>query len=163
MKNRPPSFAACLFGLLLLNACDTGSADATAKTTDQIQENRSEINNANAEGHEEWHNERAEAIKELRELRGTLMDQQASEQKLLDAGIKDAERKSECVAMIAELGSNIARIDASLLKLEATTGTDWSSVKAEARRTADDTKSWWSRQRELIDKKTDADNDNDGH
>lgn len=163
MKTQVFQCATALFGVLLFTACGTESGDVTEKTTEQLQENRSEMNEARADVREEWREERTEAMKELRDLRATLEDRQIREQKRLDDGIKDADSKSECQLLIAELGANIARIDASLMKMEASTATDWSNMKAEARRTADNTKGWWSRQRELIDKKTDADNDNDGH
>lgn len=155
--------AACLFGVLLAASCSSDNGDATEKTTDQLQENRNEMNEARAENREEWREERTEAMKELRELRATLEARQIREQERMKEGIKDADRKTECQALIAELDANIARIDASLLKMEVSSATDWHNVKAEARRTADDANSWWSRQRELIDKKTDADHDNDGH
>lgn len=155
--------AACLFGVLLSASCGSDKGDATEKTTDQLQENRNEMKEARADNREEWREERAEAVKELRDLRSTLEDRRIREQKRMDDGIKDTKKKAECAALITELGTNIARIDASLAKLEISTATDWSTVKAEARQTGDETKSWWSRQMELIDKKTDADNDNDGH
>lgn len=152
----------CLIGGLLFTGCMNGG-DATEKTTDQMRENKKEMNEAKTESAEEWLEERAEAVKELRYLRTTLEEQQIREQKRLTDGIKDAKKKAESQAMVTELGANITRIDASLAKMEASTDTDWNNVKAEARKTADDTKTWWDRQKEMIDKKTDADNDNDGH
>lgn len=155
--------AACLFGMLLSTSCSSDKGDATKKTTDLLQENRKEMNASKADSREAWREERAEAMKELRDLRSTLEDRRVREQKRMDDGITDARKKAASASTIAELGTNIARIDASLTKLEVSTATDWSNAKAEARRTTDDTKSWWGRQMEAIDKKTDADNDNDGH
>jgi len=162
MKTSSLKTAAVLFGVLLFTAC-ADSGDATDKTTDQMQENQNELNEAKKENAEEWREERAEAVKELRDLRATLENRQIREQEHLNDGIKDASKKAECEAMIAELGRNITRIDASLMKMDASTGTDWSSVKVEGRQTADDTKTWWDRQKEMVDAKTDADRDNDGH
>jgi len=162
MKTHSFPYATILFGALFFTAC-ADSGDATDKTNDQMRENRNELNEARTENAEEWREERDEAVKELRDLRSTLQDRQMREQRRLDDGIKDASKKAECQAMIAELGANIVRIDAALLKMDASTGTDWSTVKAEGRRTADETKSWWDRQKELVDEKTDADRDNDGH
>jgi len=151
-----------LLGGHMFTACaDPG--DATEKTNDQLKENRTEINDAKTENAEQWRDERTEAIKELRELRATLENRQMREQERLNEGIKDAEKKAECQAIIAELGTNIARIDASLAKMETSTATDWTNVKSEARQTADDTKTWWERQKEMVDQKTDADKDKDGH
>ena len=152
-----------LLGGLLFTACGTEQGDATEKTTDQMQENKQEMNEASAEGSEAWRDERTEAVNELRDLRGKLEERQIREQERLDDGIKDASKKAECQAVIAELGANIGRIDATLAKMEGSTSTDWSNVKTEARQTADETKTWWDRQKEMVDQKTDADKDNDGH
>ncbi len=153
----------CLIGGSMFATSCMQPGDATEKTNDQMQENKTEMNDAKMESSEAWRDERTEAVKELRDLRETLADRQMSEQKKLNDGIKDASKKAECQAMVTELGTNIARIDASLAKMEASTGTDWSNMKMEARKTADDTKTWWDRQKEMIDKKTDADKDHDGH
>ena len=120
MKAHPFHYAAVLFGALLFTAC-ADSGDATDKTNDQMRENRTEMNDARTESSEEWRNERDEAVNELRDLRSTLENRQMREQKRLDDGIKDATKKAECQAMIAELGVNMARIDASLLRMEAST------------------------------------------
>lgn len=153
----------CLLGGLMFTTSCMDSGDASEKTTDQMQENKNEMNEAKTESSEEWREERTEAVAELRELRATLESQQVREQERLDKGIKDAGKKAECQAMIAELNTNIARVDASLMKMDASTGTDWSNVKAETRMATDETKTWWGRQKEMVDKKTDADKDNDGH
>jgi hypothetical protein len=148
---------------LLLTSCATDPGDATEKTTDQLQENKKEMNEARTDDAEEWREERTEAVKELRDLRATLEDRQMKEQKRLDDGIKDDKKRADAKAVIAEIGTNIARIDATLAKMDASTGADWSRVRTEARQATDETKSWWDRQKELIDQKTDADKDNDGH
>ena len=152
---------AMLGGLLLTSCAQPG--DATEKTTDQLQENKKEMNEATNENAEEWRQERTEAQKELRDLRETLVNQQAREQERLNDGIKDADKKAETQTRITELGANIARVDASLAKMEVSTGTDWSNIKAETRQATDETKTWWDRQKEAIDKMTHADKDKDGH
>lgn len=152
-----------LLGGLAFTSCGTDPGDATEKTNEQLQENRSEMNEAKTEDSGEWLQERTEATKELRDLRATLEERQIREQDRLNKGIKDPKEVAETEAVVAELRTNIARIDATLGKLDTSTPTDWSNVKMEARRTADETKTWWERQKEAVDKKTDADKDNDGH
>ncbi len=152
---------ALLGGFLLTSCAEPG--DATEKTTEQLQENKKEMTEAKNDNNEEWRQERTEAVKELRDLRETLANQQAREQERLNEGIKDAEKKAETVSRITELGANIARIDASIVKMEASAGIDWNSLKAESRQTADETRTWWEKQKEAIDKKTDSDKDKDGH
>ena len=128
-----------------------------------MNENRSEVNEAKTENAEAWLEERNEAVKELRDLRAKLEARQIREQKRMSDGIKDADKKAECATIIAELGTNIARIDATLMKMDASTNTDWKNVKAEGRQTADETTTWWDRQKEMVDQKTDSDKDKDGH
>ena len=114
-----------LLGGLLLASCGTDSGDATQETTEQLQENKQEMAEAKADDREAWRAERDEAVRELRDLRNTFENERAREQTRLADGIKDAKKKAECEANISELNKNIARIDASLLKLEASTGADW--------------------------------------
>ena len=77
-------------------------------------------------------------------------------------GLEDR-KKAQLQANIARPGTNNARIGASPAEIEASTATDWGNVKGEAPQTADDTKTWWERQKEMVDQKTDADKDKDGH
>ena len=48
-------------------------------------------------------------------------------------------------------------------KVQNATSTTWNEVKAEASKTSEDVKGWWGRLKDNVDKKTDADHDNDGH
>jgi hypothetical protein len=158
MKTHLFTYSAILLGGFMLTAC-TEDRDPTAKTTEVIQENRQEMSKARSEGGEEWREERTEAIKELRDLRATLVTRQEREQKQLNDGIKDTNKKTASQAMVTELGVNIARIDASLMKLESSTGTDWNNVKGDARKAADETRTWWDRQTDKLDDNTDKNKD----
>ena len=102
MKTLPLTLTACLLSGMLFIACND-AGDATEKTTDQLQENRKEMADANNESNTEWRNERDEAARELRALREDLVREQEKERKRLADGIKDAKKRAECEARIAEL------------------------------------------------------------
>ena len=48
-------------------------------------------------------------------------------------------------------------------KVEGATSDTWNDIKIEANKTSQDAKDWWSRLKDNVDQKTDADKDNDGH
>jgi chromosome segregation ATPase len=145
----------------MLAACGSEAGKETERTTEQMQENKKEM--AEADTKKEWLNERDEARKELADLRESMSVRLERERTRLADGIKDAGKKKECETHIAELEKNIARIDASSTRVGKATQETWEDIKRESRQAADETKSWWARQKEWIDKQTDADKDHDGH
>lgn len=145
----------------LSTSCGREPATETERVTDQMQDNAKEI--ADADNARELLNERQEATRELATLREKLDARLIREEKRLADGIKDKERRVECENHIAELRANIARIDATVGNVGSSADTDWERVKAESRATMDSTNSWFDRQLEKIDAKTDADADKDGH
>ena len=162
MKALPLTLTAFLLSGVLVTACND-AGDATEQTTDQLQENRKEMSDASDESNKEWRAERDEASRELRALREDLVREQEKERARLAEGIKDAGKRAEWETRIAELTVNIERIDAAQRNVDGSNDRNWQEVKAGSRKAADDTKNWFQRQAELIDKKTNADADNDGH
>lgn len=158
MKTHTMFAAAC--ALALFAACGQ-AGKSTEQTSEQMNENREEL--AKADDAREWMKERDEAAKELNDLRDRLVEKQAREQQRLADGIKEADKKAECEARIAEIGNNIARIDASLIHMQTSNEVDWQGAKQRARGTADTTRSWMQREFEKIDRKTETDLDKDGH
>ena len=152
----------CALGALF-TSCASEPGKADERTTEQLQENQKELAKAAQQSAEEWREESAEAARELRELREDLVKKQAREEKRLADGIKDATKKAECEARIAELRSSITRVDAALARVEGSNDSNWADVKRESRKVVDDTKSWIEREAEKVDWKTDADADDDGH
>ena len=161
MRTHTLHLATLLLSGGLLAACGTEAGKETERRQEQMQENKAEMNEADTK--QEWLRERDEARKELADLRENMSDRLERERKRLADGIKDGEKRAECERHIAELQQNIARIDASTTGLSTATDKTWESIKRESRQAADETKSWWDRQKEAIDKKTDADKDKDGH
>lgn len=104
-----------------------------------------------------------EASRELRSLREDLaVELTKADERLKDPALTEAER-TEWGAYKTDVNDQIARLDANLNDVESASAETWEDVKAGTRKVADDVGNWFQRQAEKIDKKTDADNDNDGH
>ncbi|HEY0978181.1 MAG TPA: hypothetical protein VGE21_11990 [Flavobacteriales bacterium] len=161
MRAIHPIIPATAVAFLMLTACGRQPGQETERVQDQVNENAKEM--AKADDQQEWLEERAEATREMTALRERLDQRLIREQKRLADGIKDKERRAECEAHIKELQANIARIDASMGTMGGSTATDWQHIKGESRTMMDSTTNWFDRQVEKIDKRTDADKDNDGH
>ncbi|HOZ39251.1 MAG TPA: hypothetical protein PLL25_00485 [Flavobacteriales bacterium] len=160
MTTKPHYLATLLLSGGLLAACGTEAGKETERVNEQMQENREEV--AKADDTKEWMNEREEARKEMANLRETLSDRLERERKDLAGGIKNAEKRAETERHITELEQNLARIDANVVRMDGSTNETWSDIEMESRKAMDDTKSWWDRQKDWVDSKTDVDKDNDG-
>jgi hypothetical protein len=160
MKTRPFVTTALISGALLFTACGRDPGKETERVNEQVQENAEEM--AKADDSQEWMKERDEAARELGDLRKSMNDRLEREQKRLADGIKNAERRAEAENHVKELQANIARIDASLTRMNAATSTDWPTMRDEMRTMSDSTSNWFKRQAEKIDRNTDADADKDG-
>ena len=149
---------ACLTALFLV-ACGADPGDTTEKVNDEMQEAQKEI--AKADDTQEWMNER-EARKEMMNLREKLVNQRDRTQERLTDGVKDAKKRAELEALVAEYNTNIDRLDGFSPRLDGATDGNWEGMKNEMRTMSDSTSNWFDRQADKIDAKTDADKDNDG-
>ncbi len=161
MRTPPSILLGTAFTALLLSSCGREPGNETDRVQDQMQENSKEI--ASADDARELMNERQEAVRELASLREKLDARLIREEKRLADGIKDKERRTECETHIAELRTNIARIDATVGSVEGSSDTDWQRIKSESHTMMDSTNTWFDRQLEKIDRETNADADKDGH
>jgi isopentenyldiphosphate isomerase len=101
--------------------------------------------------------------RELRDLREKMAVELAiADEKLKDPALKTEER-AEWEAYRIEVSDQVKRLDANLTDVEAATAEGWDNVKADTRKTADEVGNWFQRQAEKVDKKTNADKDQDGH
>ncbi len=150
---------ACLTALFLV-ACGADPGDTTEKVNDEMQEAQKEI--AKADDTQEWMNERDEARKEMMNLREKLVNQRDRTQERLTDGVKDAKKRAELEALVAEYNTNIDRLDGFSPRLDGATDGNWEGMKNEMRTMSDSTSNWFDRQADKIDAKTDADKDNDG-
>jgi len=102
----------------------------------------------------------AEDMREMRnkiEMRMTKVEAQLSDPEL------DAETRAKFEQEKTELKQQMDRVDGNLSEVERATKETWNDVKASSEKAADETENWFQRQKELIDQKTEVDNDNDGH
>ena len=111
----------------------------------------------------EWEKERADILADLRGLRDNIEKELAATNvALADTKMKPSVRK-EKDALKAELEREKSNVENMIAKAEDATDATWSTAKADINKASDDVKGWWARFKDNIDKKTDADNDKDGH
>jgi hypothetical protein len=84
------------------------------------------------------------------------------EARLQEPGIT-AEQKKELESSRAEFMDQMKRLEDGIAEVEGSTNATWNDVKEDTRQTTEDVDNWFQRQAEIIDRKTDADKDKDGH
>lgn len=133
----------------------------TEKKVDKIEDKMADSRMADT--HVEWEKERADILADLRDLRDNIGSQLSKVNvDLADKKLKPSVRKDK-EAMKAELEREKTNVEGLVAKAENATDATWSSTKADLDKASNDVKGWWARFKENIDKKTDADNDKDGH
>lgn len=106
---------------------------------------------------------KADAAKNMRALHEKLAIRLVKvEAKLQEPGITTAQR-TEWEASRTELKDQMKRLDDGIAQVEGSTNETWKDVKEGTRQTTEDVDNWFQRQAEIIDRKTDADKDKDGH
>ncbi len=129
---------------------------------DNVQDKMQETNRE-ADTHEEWVEERNDILEDLRDLRDNIDNQLAKHtEKLADKDLKTEDRR-EHEAMKAEYEKEKAITEGLIKNVEGATNETWATVKVDTQRSSDEVKAWWNRMKENMDRKTDADKDNDGH
>ncbi len=155
---------AVLAGGFALAGCSNTPAEQRAETEKKVDQIEDKMADAKlADTPKEWEKERADILDDLRSLR-TDVDQELSKTNvtLADKNTKPSVRK-EKEALKAELEREKANLDAMVAKAEAATDATWTTTKVDLDKAANDTRNWWTRFKDNIDKKTAADNDKDGH
>lgn len=133
----------------------------TEKKMDKIEDKMADSRMADT--HSEWEKERADILADLRDLRDNIEFQLAKANvDLADKKLKPSVRKDK-EALKTELEREKTNVEGLMAKAENATDATWNSTKADINKASDDVKGWWARLKENIDKKTDADNDKDGH
>lgn len=111
----------------------------------------------------EWEKDRSAILDDLRDLRDNIDKKLAdTNEKLAKKDLKASER-TDHEAMKAELVREKEIVEAQITKVEAATPADWDLTRTEADRTRNDVRTWWEKEKEKVDRKTDADKDADGH
>lgn len=165
--NKPTTIslmAVALTGGLLITGCSSSPEELKENMNDKMENVQKQINELPSEPTvADWESERNDVLQELRDLRETIDRRlSSSNEKLAGKNLKPSERTDE-MAVQAELIREKDRVEVAIANVEsAETGT-WISIKEDTRKTTNEVKDWWSRLKENVDKKTDADKDNDGH
>ncbi|MBK8615232.1 MAG: hypothetical protein IPN85_17615 [Flavobacteriales bacterium] len=73
------------------------------------------------------------------------------------------EQQQEWEASRVELKDQMKRLEDGIGEVDRSTNETWKDVKEGTRKTTEDVDNWFQRQAEIIDRKTDADKDKDGH
>lgn len=104
-----------------------------------------------------------EVSNDLRDLREKLVVEHArAEERLKDPALTP-EQRTEWEAYKTDVQTQLDRVDGDLDNVGSATSEVWEDVKAGTRRTVDDVDDWFERQAEKVDRKTEADKDQDGH
>ena len=73
------------------------------------------------------------------------------------------DQQNEWEASRVELKDQMKRLEDGLDQVDRSTNETWKDVKENTSKTTEDVDNWFERQAEIIDRKTDADKDMDGH
>lgn len=155
---------ALLAGGFTMAGCSNTPAEQRAETEKKVDKIEDKMADSRmADTHVEWEKERADILADLRDLRDNIGSQLSKVNvDLADKKLKPSVRKDK-EAMKAELEREKTNVEGLVAKAENATDATWSSTKADLDKASNDVKGWWARFKENIDKKTDADNDKDGH
>ncbi|HEX2618053.1 MAG TPA: hypothetical protein VHL57_10955 [Flavobacteriales bacterium] len=144
--------------------CSNTPQEQREQMNDRMEKIEDKMDEANkADDRQEWVEDKNAVAKELRDLQADIEKKLAkTEEKLADKDLKaDDKRKHE--AMRAELRKEKEIVGTQVANVDGATNDTWNTVKSDARKAMDDIKIWWDKQEENVDKKTDSDNDHDGH
>lgn len=155
---------ALVTGSCIFTGCSDTPAEQQKETENKLDKIEDKMTDAKlADTPKEWEKERADILEDLRELRNDIDDElNKVNVALADKDIKPSVRKDK-VALKLELEREKANLEGMVTRAEAATDATWTTTRADLDKAANETKGWWARQKENIDKKTDADNDKDGH
>ncbi len=147
----------------LVASCSDTPAEQRESMNNKMQDITSNAEKTTADTPKEWEKERQDILGELRDLRNDIDDKLGKEQeKLADKKLKPSER-TDCEAMAAELTKEKGVVESHIKAIETSEDANWNTNRDSARAAMTDFKSWWAKQKEKMDRKTDADNDHDGH
>jgi hypothetical protein len=158
------ALAAVTLGLTL-PSCSTTPEEQQEKTAESLDKIEDKMVDAtqDADTRAEWEKERSDVLTDLRNLRDDI-DKKLNDcnEKLARTDLKASERKDE-EAMKAELEREKGIVDGLVKDVENASETTWATVRVDTKNASDKVKDWWTRFKENMDKKTDRDNDGDGH
>ena len=151
--------------LLTIGCSQNDPQEARETMNNKLDKVKDKMNDAGREAgtREEWVTELNDILADLRDLRDHIDNKLARHtEKLAAKDLKAADRR-EHERMKAEFEKEKGVVEGLITNVEGATDGTWESVKADTRKTSREVKDWWDRMKENADRKTDADNDNDGH
>lgn len=156
-------FLAALGGSLLLFGCSNTPAEQQGKMDSKMENVKDKMQDMDASTRAAFEADRTSITNDLKDL-GDNIDNKLKEvnEELAKTDLKASER-TDAEAMKAELEQEKSKVADEMTKVQNATAETWNDVKVEADKTTDDVKSWWGKLKDNVDKKTDVDNDNDGH
>ena len=136
-------------------------------TSDEMQKIADDAANMDATNAAEWEKQRNAILTDLRDLRdGIDKDLAKCNEALAKKDLRSMERGQQ-QNMKEELEREKAVVDGAIARVEEVgadaSQEDRSRVRIAAENTRDEVKTWWAKRKEVQDKHTDADYDNDGH
>lgn len=163
--NRPLLMATAIASTLFFVRCANTPEEQRDAMNDKMDKIDDKALDAQTEADTrlEWEKDRTAILDDLRDLRSNIDGKLAeTNEKLAKKDLKASER-ADHEAMKAELTKEKELVEAQIAKVEGATPADWDMTRTEADRTRNDVRTWWQKEKEKVDQKTDADKDGDGH
>jgi outer membrane murein-binding lipoprotein Lpp len=155
---------AAVLGAPLLIGCSSNTPEEQSKEMQERMNDATEdLDDAAAKAGQELERERIALVQELQDLRNSIEKSlNDTEKDLADKDIK-AEDRTKAENMKVELERELKVVDDAIADVRKADKTTWEEVKLRGRNTVNDVEAWWKRQKENVDRNTDADRDSDGH
>jgi len=156
--------ATTLVGGLFLASCGNTAQDQNEKMENKMEDVQDDLNETSAaDTRAEFDRERNDVLNELRTMSNDIDSELARTNERLAKTDLKADKRAEQEALKVELIDQKGRMDVLISNVEGSQEGSWVSVKETTKRDAAEVGNWWTRTKENVDKKTDADNDKDGH
>lgn len=149
---------------LFTMACSNTAAEQKEETTEALDRIEEKITDANTSPAElAWEAERSAIVEDLQRLLKDITNKLDETTANLENRRLTVNERAEREGLKAELIKEKKLVEDMISDAGNSTYPTWSSTRTGLQKGLDDTKAWWSRLKDNVDKKTDADNDKDGH
>lgn len=153
--------ASLIAGSFLVVSCNNTPAEQSEAMNDKVEKIEDKVQDAKVDN--DWERERADVMEDFRELQTKIDNKLAEVNEDLAKKDLKAEVRAEKEAMKAELIREQELVATKMKNVEGATTDNWENTKADVENSRREMDSWWEKQKENVDVKTDADKDNDGH
>ncbi|MFZ1331257.1 MAG: hypothetical protein WAR83_03670 [Flavobacteriales bacterium] len=153
--------ASIVAGSFMVVSCNETPAEQRDDMNDKVE--KIEDKAQDAMGDRDWESERNEIREDFRDLQTKIDNKLAEVNEDLTKTDLKADVRAKKEAMKVELIREKDMIAEKMRNVDGATNETWDMTKSDVENTKRDIDSWWEKQKENVDVKTDADNDNDGH